>query len=98
MKIFQTTGKAVVALLRKHKLRVDDYVRSISLQGYTVHAWLRASADFDARAVKVPPEVFSALETDDKEKFRFLMRAGSEQCGAPVFRCACFGSTGTLCS
>jgi hypothetical protein len=85
LKIFQTTGKAVVALLRKHKLPVDDYVRSVSLQGHTVHAWLRVSADFDARAVKVPPEVFSALNTDDKEKFRVLMRAGSEQWGRQFF-------------
>jgi hypothetical protein len=85
LKIFQTTGKAVVALLRKHKLRVDDYVRTVSLQGYPVHAWLRASADFDARAVKVPPEVYSALEPDDKEKFRVLMRAGSEQWGRQFF-------------
>ena len=91
LKIFQSTGKAVVALLRKYKLPVDDYVRSISLQGHIVHAWLRASADFDARAVKVPSEVFSALEADDKEKFRVLMRAGSEQWGRQYFVASVLG-------
>jgi hypothetical protein len=91
LKIFQSTGKAVVALLRKYKLTVDDYVCSLSLQGHIVHAWLRASADYDARAVKVPSEVFNALEADDKEKFRVLMRAGSEQWGRQYFVASVLG-------